>query len=86
MTTTKTDAQTVLEALDSVVKYGYLKDDNLWYKCRDAIGEEKTMTKEEIQKLMSAAIGLCGSVKPEKQAEAALEVLIENKLITLTKE
>ncbi len=44
------------------------------------------MTKEEIQKLMSAAIGLCGSVKPEKQAEAALEVLIEKGIINVDAE
>lgn len=41
------------------------------------------MTKEEIVKIISAAIGLCGSVKPEKQAEAALEALIEKGIIEL---
>lgn len=32
---------------------------------------------EEIVKIISAAIGLCGSVKPEKQAQAAYDALIK---------
>ena len=29
--------QELVEALDSAVRYGYLKDDYLWHRCKDAL-------------------------------------------------
>lgn len=35
------------------------------------------MRKDIILKIVSPAIGMCGSVKPERQAAAAVEALLE---------
>jgi hypothetical protein len=37
--------QEAVEALDSVAKHGYLKDDNLWHKCKKALSSIECFVK-----------------------------------------